>query len=343
MTNIDAAIQAMLDNKTKPLGALGQLEDLAAQICRVQQSLSPELKQPTILVFAADHGLSAEGVSAFPSEVTAQMVLNFVAGGAAINVFCQQHNIALQIIDAGVAQPFDADLPIIHCKAGQGTQSALRGAAMTTAQLTHCRTNARALVTQAKANGSNVMGFGEMGIGNTSSAALIMHYVTGRPLTECVGRGTGLDDAGWHRKLDVLERVVTQHGPMSDPESVLQSVGGFEIAMISYAMEAAYEQDMLVLVDGFIATAAALLCVKRQPASRAAMVFCHQSDESGHRHMLGYLDARPLLQLHLRLGEGTGCALAYPLLQAAVAFTRDMASFASAGVSNRDTSPTSEP
>ncbi len=333
------AIQATLDNKTKPLGALGQLEQLAAQICLVQQSLTPVLQQPEMLVFAADHGLSAEGVSAYPSEVTAQMVLNFVQGGAAINVFCRQYNIALTVVDAGVAFAFDPALPIRHCKAGHGTQSSLTGPAMTAEQMQHCRREAEALVAQKHAEGCNILGFGEMGIGNTSSAALIMHYVMGQPLQDCVGRGTGMDDAGLEHKVAILRQVVARHGSLSEADAIMQAVGGFEIAMMSYAMECAAAAGMLVLVDGFIATAAALLCVQRQPESRQHMVFCHQSDEAGHALMLKYLAAQPLLQLHLRLGEGTGCALAYPLLQAAVAIVKEMASFDTAAVAKQTHPP----
>lgn len=207
---------------------------------------------------------------------------------------------------------------------------------MSAAQRAQCKAHATRLVSEQIERGCNVMGFGEMGIGNTSSAALIMHYVTGQPLEACVGRGTGLDDAGWQHKLAVLEQAVQHHGALHDTEAILCAVGGFEIAMITDAMEAAAKAGILVLVDGFIATAAALLSVMRSPASRNNMVFCHQSDEAGHALMLAHLGADPLLKLNLRLGEGSGCALAYPLLQSAVAFINEMASFESAGVSNKE-------
>lgn len=333
--DFEQAIWQKINTKTKPVGALGQLEELAAQLCRIQHSLTPTLQQPALLVFAADHGLAQEGVSAYPPEVTAQMVLNFVAGGAAINCFTQQHGIQLDVIDAGVAHAFDPSLPIKHCKVAAGTASSLQQAAMTEEQLHRCQEVATELVAEQQARGCNVLGFGEMGIGNTSSAALIMHYVTGAPLEACVGRGTGLDDAGWQRKLSVLHRVREQHGALNDPENILAAVGGFEIAMISYGMEAAAKAGMVVMVDGFIATAAALLCCQRTPESRQHMVFCHQSDEDGHALMLQHLEANALLKLNMRLGEGTGCALAYPLLVSAQTFLRDMASFDSAGVSTQ--------
>jgi len=328
-------IQQCIDRKTKPLGALGQLEELAARICMLQKRIDPNLCKPTMLVFAADHGLADEGVSAYPKDVTAQMVLNFVNGGAAINVFCRQNGIDISIIDAGVDYDFPEDLPMIARKVGRGTANMLEQPAITSQQRQTCRAHAEQLVSEQAEQGCNVLGFGEMGIGNTSAAALIMHYLTRTPIEHCIGRGTGLNDQALSAKLAILRNVIEARGPLETPEAVLQAVGGFEIAMICYGMMHAAERNMLVMVDGFIATAAALLAIRLAPSSRAAMIFCHRSDEAGHARLLDYLEAKPLLSLGMRLGEGTGCALAYPLLQAAVNFINEMASFESAGVSEK--------
>ncbi len=328
-------IQQHIDNKTKPLGSLGQLETLATQICKLQGRTDPVLSKPAILVFAADHGLADSGVSAYPQSVTAQMVMNFVNGGAAINVFARQNKLQLKIVDAGVASDFPQDVPIVHCKVAKGTANMLHQAAMSEQQRTQCESHARALVQSEYDAGCNVIGFGEMGIGNTSAATLIMHYLLDCPLQDCAGRGTGLDDAGLRHKLKVLQQVRKKHGDLREASDVLQSVGGFEIAMICYGMIQAAQLGMLVLIDGFIATAAAMLAVRLEPESREAMAFCHQSGEPGHQRMLHSLDASALLQLDMRLGEGTGCALAYPLVQAAVNFINEMASFESAGIDGK--------
>lgn len=327
---------AIIDNKTKPQGALGQLESLALQICHIQNSLKPTLNKPHMLVFAADHGLAQAGVSAFPPEVTPQMVLNFVGGGAAINVFARQHNMGLTVIDAGVNTDFDADLPIRHTKIAKATRNMLDGPAMTEAQLADCATTARAEVARLHDDGCNIVGFGEMGIGNTSSAALLLHYLGSIALPQCVGRGTGLDDAGLQQKLQTLGQVTEKYGALDNPEQIMQTVGGFEIAMMAYGMMAAAERQMIVLVDGFIASAAALWACRIMPESRNAMIFCHQSAEAGHVKMLQMMQAMPIVQLDMRLGEGTGCALALPIVDSAVRFFNEMASFDDAGVSRQD-------
>jgi nicotinate-nucleotide--dimethylbenzimidazole phosphoribosyltransferase len=330
-----AAIQHKIDTKTKPLGALGQLEDLARQLALVQQTLTPALRQPHVLVFAADHGIAQAGVSQYPPEVTHQMVRNFAGGGAAINVFCRQHNLGLTIVDAGVRGSF-ADLPAVRDeKLAEGTRNFLHEPAMTAAQCTDALQRGARLADELHAAGCNVLGLGEMGIGNTSAAAVLMHLLTDRPLAECVGRGTGLDAAGLSRKLTTLTQAVAAHpqvGP--DPLAVLATFGGFEIAQMCGAMLRAAELRMLLLIDGFIASAALLVAARLAPAVLAYCVFCHESDEQGHRLLLAELDGQPLLRLGLRLGEGTGCALAYPLVQAAASFLTEMASFESAGVSD---------
>lgn len=329
-------IQAKIDLKTKPLGALGALEKLAFQIASVQDTLSPQLVNPHIIVFAASHGIASEGVSAYPSEVTPQMVLNFIGGGAAINVFTRQHGINLLLVDAGVDYDFGKNEKLIDAKVNFGTKSFAKQPAMTDAECRQCLEKGAALVRQARETGCNVIGFGEMGIGNTSSASLIMSRLLNMPLSECVGKGTGLDDAQLARKIGVLTNASEYHQNIGDsPESVLATFGGFEIAMMCGAMREAARLGMLVLVDGFIASVSYLSALKMSPSIRYNAVFCHQSNERGHRLLLQSLEAEALLKLDMRLGEGTGCALAYPLLQSAVAFLNEMASFESAGVSQK--------
>jgi nicotinate-nucleotide--dimethylbenzimidazole phosphoribosyltransferase len=326
-----------LNSRTKPTGALGQLETLALQICRLQGTSTPAFKAPAIFVFAADHGLAAAGVSAYPQAVTAQMVQNFLNGGAAINVFTRLHGLALQIVDAGVATELPPHPDKLERRIAAGTRNLREAPAMTAEQYALCERHGRALISDWHARtGGNVVGFGEMGIGNTSSAALIMHTLTGLPLVQCVGRGTGLDDAGLARKREILSAVLSLHRWEATPESVLTTFGGFEIAMMAAAMREAARLGILILIDGFIASSAYLAAVTADPALRAAAVFCHCSGELGHRALLDYLQAKPLLDLGLRLGEGTGCALAWPLVRSAAAFMTEMAGFSEAGVSERD-------
>lgn len=329
-------IQAKIDLKTKPQGALGALEKLAFQIASVQDTLSPQLVNPHIIVFAASHGIATEGVSAYPSEVTPQMVLNFIGGGAAINVFTRQHGIKLLLVDAGVDYDFGKNEKLIEAKVNFGTKSFTRQPAMTEAECAQCLEKGADLVRQVRATGCNVIGFGEMGIGNTSSASVVMSRLLHIPVSECVGKGTGLGDTQLARKIAVLTAASEHHQNIGDdPESVLATFGGFEIAMMCGAMHEAARQGMLVLVDGFIASVSYLAALKMDPSIHRNAVFCHQSNEKGHLLLLQSLEAEALLKLDMRLGEGTGCALAYPLLQSAVAFLNEMASFESAGVSQK--------
>jgi nicotinate-nucleotide--dimethylbenzimidazole phosphoribosyltransferase len=336
-STLAADLQAKIDAKTKPLGALGQLEVLALQLGLIQQSLKPQLRNPRILVCAGDHGAAKAGLSAYPQDVTWQMVQNFLAGGAAINVLARQAGMQLVVADAGVNHDFDVCNGLLDAKIAYGTASYLDGAAMTAEQCAAAMRHGANAIEAAYANGCNVIGFGEMGIGNTSSASLITHCLTGEPLAQCVGRGTGLDDAGVARKLALLEQALVAWTERNDdPREVLARFGGFEIAMLAGAMIAAAERRMVLLIDGFIVTAALLVAVAINPSVRECCVFAHCSDEAGHALQLRHLDAKPLLQLGLRLGEGTGAALAYPLLKAACAFLDEMASFDSAGVSNKE-------
>jgi len=335
--HLDAALRAKIDTKTKPLGALGRLESLAWQIGRVRGSLTPTLNQPHIVVFAGDHGAAKAGISAYPQDVTWQMVENFLAGGAAINVFARANGLGLTIVDAGVAHEFGARANLVDAKVGAGgTASYLDGAAMTAAQCTDALARGAALVEKLAAAGCEVIGFGEMGIGNTASAALLTHCLTEAPLAACVGRGTGLDDAGLARKQGLLQQALDIWPERNDdPLAVLARYGGFEIAMMTGAMIAAAQRNMLVLVDGFICGAAALVAARLTPAFLDYAVFCHASAEAGHRTQLQALAVEPLVSLDLRLGEGTGAALAWPLVRAAGAFLNEMASFESAGVAEK--------
>lgn len=329
------ALQGKIDQKTKPLGALGQLETLALQIGLIQNSLTPSLTKPCIIVFAGDHGIAAAGVSAYPQAVTAQMVANFAAGGAAINVFAGQHQIELLIVDAGVNADLSAIPGLLHASLGKGTANFLERPAMTSEQCEAAFRKGAELVLTQRNRGCNCIGFGEMGIGNTSSAALIMHRLTGLPLECCVGRGTGLDDAQLDHKIAVLRQALIRHAPSTDPIDVLAALGGFEIAMMTGAYLKAAELQMLILVDGFIACSALLAAARLYPAALDYCIFSHMSDEQGHRALLDHLQASPLLNLGLRLGEGSGIALVYPLLQSAVAFLNEMASFDQAGVDKK--------
>jgi nicotinate-nucleotide--dimethylbenzimidazole phosphoribosyltransferase len=328
-------LQHIIDYKTKPLGSLGMLEDLAKQIGTVLKSTTPELNRPHLVVFAADHGIALEGVSAYPQAVTYQMVLNFLQGGAAINVFCRQHGIQLQVVDAGVNADFESSVPLGKAKIAHGTASFLHGPAMSASDLELCFQHSEEMMQQIAGTGCNVIGFGEMGIGNTSSAAVLMSLICKLPLSDCIGRGTGLDDQQLVRKQEILDQAIHNYQGNLTVNELLAYFGGFEIAQLTGAFIAAAKRDMLILVDGFIATAAYLCALKIDPSIARTAIFCHQSDEKGHQALLNYLGARPLLQLGLRLGEGTGCALAYPLLCSAVAFLKEMASFESAAVSNR--------
>lgn len=331
-----ARLQQRIDAKTKPRGALGRLEALALQIGLVQQSDSPALHQPHIMVFAGDHGAARAGISAYPQDVTWQMVENFLAGGAAINVFSRQMGLGLTVIDAGVNHDFGRRQGLIDAKIGPGTANYLDQPAMSVAQCESALARGRELAHALAANGCNCVGFGEMGIGNTASASLLTHcLVPAGDLAHVTGRGTGLDDAGLARKRKLLEQALARGGRPSDPMQALIEYGGFEIAMMVGAMLGAAEKGMVLVIDGFIVTAALLVAHAMAPAALPYCVFAHRSREPGHTLQLEHLGVEPLMELDLRLGEGTGAALAFPLVQAAVNFLDEMASFESAGVSGQ--------
>jgi len=339
----DPLIQQKIDLKTKPPGALGQLESLALQIARVQATDSQQTDQPqntvlkivhpTMLVFAGDHGIAAEGVSIAPSEVTRQMVQNFAHGGAAINVFCRQVVFTLEVIDCGILTPVEGVEGIIDQRLGAGTGAIHLEPAMALETVDKGFAMARDLIERHHQAGCNLVAFGEMGIGNTSAAAAIMAAIMQLDVIDCVGRGTGINSETLERKLMLIELALLLHqSALTGPKSVLACLGGFEIVQMTGAMLAAAERKMLVVVDGFIATAAALVAVQIAPNVRDYLIFAHQSDEQGHQRMLEFLQAKPLLSLGLRLGEGTGAALALPLIQASVNFYNQMASFSDAGI-----------
>ncbi|MED5618234.1 nicotinate-nucleotide--dimethylbenzimidazole phosphoribosyltransferase [Ideonella sp. BN130291] len=325
-------LQQRLDRKTKPPGSLGRLESLAVQIGLVLRDESPQLLQPQMLVFAGDHGLAAQGVSAYPQDVTWQMVENMLAGGAAVSVLTRQHGITLTLVDAGIARELAPRPGLLQRKIGFGTQDALQGPAMTMAQCVAAVAAGRAVLRERP---GNVVLFGEMGIGNTSSAALLMARLGHLPIAQCTGRGTGLDDAGVARKTAVLEQVLQRHAQASAPMEALAALGGFEIAMLVGALLQAAHERRLMVIDGFIVGAALLVAQQLAPAIGDYCVFAHRGAEAGHAHLLRLLDGQPLLELGLRLGEGSGAALAWPLVDAAARVLREMASFESAGVSDR--------
>ena len=333
--NLSVSLQSKIDNKTKPLGSLGRLEELALRIGLMQTTTEPIFRQPTVLVFAGDHGLAAEGVSPFPAEVTVQMVGNFLAGGAAINVLARQNGLALKVVDAGVAAELAAHPALIAAKVRAGTRNALHEPALTTAEVELCLTRGRDIVDALARDGSNAVLFGEMGIGNTSAAALLMSALLELPVEDCVGRGAGHDDDGLARKRATLVAVRARHGNVADARAALAAFGGCEIAMMAGAMLAAASHRMVIVNDGFIVTSALLCAARINPRVLDYVVCAHGSAEQAHGRLLAALELRPLLDLGLRLGEGSGAALAWPLLVAACGFLREMATFESAGVSER--------
>ena len=335
-TEIKATLLQTINNKTKPLGSLGVLEKIALQVGEIQNTLTPQLRRPSVLVFAGDHGIVEEGVSPYPQAVTAQMVMNFLAGGAAINVFARQHQVAMQVIDSGVNFNFSHEPNLINAKIGLGTRNFLHQPAMTRDECEQALTVGKNLVSKEINAGTNIVAFGEMGIGNTSSASCMMSILCDLPISECVGRGTGLNDAGLINKTQILNKALQKHQlDNTDPMQVLMTFGGFEIAMMVGAMIGAAQHKAVLLIDGFIATSAILVAAKMQPNILQYCIFSHCSDEAGHQKMLDYLQVQPLPNLALRLGAGTGAVLALPLVQSAVHFLNEMASFESAGVSEK--------
>ncbi len=342
--SLQASLLHQIDHKTKPLGALGQIETLALQLGLIQQSGRIELRQPQVVVFAADHGLADEGVSAYQQAVTVQMVLNMLQGGAAVNVLARQHGFGMTVVDAGVASPIpalpasatsptsgnDSRTRLLSHRMGPGTRNMAQGPAMTEAPALATLQQGMAVVRELP---GNVVAFGEMGIGNTSSASLLLAALSDVPLEAVVGRGTGLSDDQLTHKQRVLHKVAQLHAAARAPLAALAAVGGFEIAMMAGAMLQAASERRVVLVDGFIAGAASLVARGLNPHCADYMVYTHRSAEAGHRLMLNQLQAQPLLDLGMRLGEGSGALVAWPMVQSAALLMNERASFESAGVS----------
>jgi nicotinate-nucleotide--dimethylbenzimidazole phosphoribosyltransferase len=326
----EAALREKIDSKTKPLGALGRIEDLAAAIARTKGTLEPRMRSCQLTIFAGDHGLAREGVSAYPQEVTRQMLLNFLGGNAAANVFARATGAALRVVDAGVAGPPVAHPDLLSRRLGNGTASSLAGPAMSADACAEALAIGREL---GRDGDWDAVALGEMGIANTSAAALLAHKAAGLPLAALAGRGTGLDDPGLARKRALLARAAARTPLRLAPEDALAEYAGFEMAMMAGAMLGSAAAGRVVLVDGFIAGAVALAAVAMEPSARDALVFAHRSAEPGHAGILDALGAAPLLDLGMRLGEGTGALLAWPLVRAAAAMLTEMASFESAGVS----------
>jgi len=323
-------LQYLLDNKTKPLGSLGRLEALALRLGTILGSEMPVLDAPQMLVCAGDHGLAARGVSAFPSDVTWQMVENFLAGGAAVSVLARQHGLALTVVDCGVRRDFQPRPGLVQRKIAPGTADASAGPAMTAAQCAQAIANGREVVAALP---GNVLLLGEMGIGNSSAASMLLARLAGLDIDACTGSGTGLDAAGLARKREVLREVLTLHADAAEPLDALAAFGGFEIATLVGAVLQAAQERRVIVLDGFIASAAVLVAQALEPGVVQRCVAAHRSAEPGHALLLQKLGLDPLLDLGLRLGEGSGAALAWPLLESACCILREMASFEAAGVS----------
>ena len=333
--DFEEKIQQKIDSKTKPVGSLGVLEDLSKKIALVFNSLEPKINRPHIVVFAADHGIANHGLSAYPQDVTRQMVANFLEGGAAINVFCKQNKIELTIVDAGVNYDFPTNTALVSAKIAKGTQSFLQMPAMSFVERDLCFEKGKSMVAKLASEGCNCVGFGEMGIGNTATASVLMSLLLKIPIEDCVGRGTGISDEKLMDKQKLLKQAIENYSGSDDLESLIAYFGGFEILQMAGGMLEAYNQRMLVLVDGFISTVAYLIAFEMNNDIQKNAVLCHQSAEQAHKKLVEYLGLTPILTLEMRLGEGTGCALAMPLIESAVVFLNQMASFESAGISGK--------
>lgn len=330
-------IQQKIDNLNKPKGSLGRLEELAMQVCLIQQTLNPSVAHPCHLLLGGDHGIEREGVSVSPREVTWQQMINFTRGGGGVNMFCRQHGFDLRIVDVGVDYDLAGISGIVDRKIARGTRNFLHEAAMTEAEFDRAVATGAELVDACVADGCRVLSIGEMGIANTSPSSIWMSLLGHIPLDECIGVGAGLDAPGLRHKREVLAEAVERfvrdgQGQARPTADVLRHFGGFEMVAAVGAMLRAAECRLVVLVDGFIMTACALAAVRLCPAALDYMVFAHCGDESGHRRMLDVLQARPLLTLGLRLGEGTGALCAFPIVDSAVRMVNEMNNFDNARI-----------
>lgn len=327
-------LQDKLDNKAKPVGSLGRLEQLALQVGLIQNSLSPELRKPVLLTVAADHGITAEGVSPCPVEITWQQVLNFLNGGGGIGLLSRVYEMDLWVVDAGVNFRFEPHPKLIDAKVAFGSENFRHQSAMTLENCLKAFNNGRFIVRDFARQGCNVIGFGEMGIGNTTPASALMSIICGLPVTECVGPGAGLNREGILHKTKVIQEAIEKLGIADSPFENLARFGGYEIATIAGGMIEAACNRMVILVDGFITTSALLVAQAMDSRVLDYCIFSHESDEQGHKLMLRYLSANAVLNLGLRLGEGTGAVIAYSVLKGAVAVLSEMTSFDEAQVIN---------
>lgn len=329
--------RARQNTLTKPPGSLGRLEELSIQLAGIKADPFPSVERKAVIVMAADHGVASEGVSAYPAEVTAQMVQNFLDGGAAINVLARMAEARVSVVDIGVAVEFGAVSGLIQRKVMCGTRSLAQGPAMTRQEAELALQVGVDVLNEEAAKGLDLVATGDMGIGNTTPSSAIAAVMTGLPVAQVVGRGTGIDDQGLERKIKVIEQALAVNKPdPKDALDVLHKVGGLEIAGLAGVMIAAAGRRIPVVVDGFISTAAAMIAVGLAPGVREYLISAHQSVEVGHRAMLSHLGLRPLLDLNLRLGEGTGAALAFHLIEASTRILREMATFDEAGVSDKE-------
>lgn len=323
-------IQQRIDNLNKPLGALGRLEEIASQICLAQQTCHPALQHPCHVLFAADHGIEHEGVSASPREITWQQMINFTQGGGGVNMFCRQHGFELLLVDVGVDYNLSGYPQIISRKIAWGTRNFLYEAAMSEEEMERALQVGTEMTDRCRKNGCNIICFGEMGIGNTSPSAVWLHLLGNHPLEECIGCGSGLNSEGVSHKYKVLSTAVNrfrQTHPTPTTEEIIRYFGGFEMVAAVGAMLRAAELGMIILVDGFIMSACMLAASRLYPATRAYALFGHEGEERGHRLLLTDLHARGLLQLGFRLGEGTGALCAYPIIESAVRMMNEMNTF----------------
>ena len=337
--NLEPKIRAHLDNLTKPPGSLGELENLAIRYCLMTDTVSPQMGKKRIVTFAGDHGVADEGVSAFPSEVTPQMVYNMLAGGAGINVLARHVGADLQVVDIGVADPLEGGSNLVRRKVKPGTANMSRGPAMTREEAVQAILVGVELAHAAADDGVTLLGTGEMGIANTTPSSALYASLIPCPVVEVTGRGTGIDDTRLQHKIKVIERSLEVNGSLlDDPLSTLAAVGGLEIAGICGLILAAAGRKLPIVVDGFISSAAALVAMRLRESVGSYLFFSHCSAEAGHRTFFERLGIRPILDLNLRLGEGTGAALAMHLIEGAVKIYNEMATFDSAGVSGKDRS-----
>jgi nicotinate-nucleotide--dimethylbenzimidazole phosphoribosyltransferase len=323
-----------LNSLTKPLGSLGRLEEIAAQLVVIREEEFPDCSNKIIFTLAADHGVTQEGVSAYPQAVTRQMVLNFLSGGAAINVLCRQFGIEVVIVDIGVDADTDELDGLVRLKVRRGTNNMATGPAMTRTEAYRALQAGIALSGRAHRDGKKLVGTGEMGIGNTTAASAVAATLCGKPIAEVTGKGTGLDDAALGRKIDIIDRALSLNKPdPADPIDVLSKVGGLEIAGLAGLVLGAAAQRIPVVIDGFISTAAAAIAVAIEPRLKGFLLASHRSSEPGHDALLKFIGLEPFLRLDMRLGEGTGAALAMPVIEASARLLKEMATFSSAGVS----------